>query len=829
MSQVDGFSLFKRISSGQFDACLMTTFSIDFPFYENVLLRRMTAAGVRHHVVLADEGMLVNAMDDQPPHSAGQDYVLAPMRCQGAFHPKLFLLVGEKCGLLAVGSHNLTLSGFGRNLEITNFVTFQKNSNEQNLFLFQQSFRAFGQWIEDYGSSLPQGVTEAWERTRRLAPWLSRDDAEPSKRAKLITSSKSSSSLWEQMAGDLPNEIEHVTGISAFFDRRSAFVEQLIKISKGQVTLGIQPETVSAHSNLISMEGAHVVDTQYLIIGQAAKYSHAKLLYFEGNESLFVSGSANLSWPAWLEEADRKNAEAVLLLKGEQADNTATSLGLDSLKDSPRVKHIEKHEEEVVESTTASTTISVFELNNDHELSVPVNENWPTGHYLAYRDDFGGFLQLGKRTGSCWLITGSELRMGKPILVVADAVICARLLVLNAQRIASNTSTGRERDLQHALGSLTSDAPDLDRLFSVVLKIYSETDSGSVLSAQGQKKTKEEEASEARSLIDNAPFSNKEEQKAGKRRVSGGQLAILLDVLIYTLNRSNSSDSSVFYGEDSRGRNEEEIIGTEDPGEEPEVHENFQDSDQAKREKAEFCQGKLEAVFRKLENNFKSGQQSDARWFGTAVSFSLGAICIVQQLCQVQPNEKKYLWVTRDFLNRLVGLCFQHLLEDDLPIEKKRENTSLFPVFESNEWSSFIAYLCWLCWKAGINLSFNPPVSMEQEERDKLIWRGACWLYLAQHITDDKEAREMASDLMAHHGTAAENWLKFLVESGKSLRHESKLPNFMGFDLARPAADPAQGFRLVRAYEGDMANLATIRGAGDRRRFKTSFLEFVGC
>ncbi|CAN0589091.1 unnamed protein product, partial [Ectocarpus sp. 12 AP-2014] len=392
--QADEFSLFNRISKGQFDACLMTTFSIDFPFYENVLLRRMTASGIRHHMVLADEHMLSSAMNDQPPHSAGHDYVLAPMRCQGAFHPKLFLLVGEKNGLLAVGSHNLTLSGFGRNLEITNFVTFQKATNEQHLSLFQQAYKAFSAWIEDYGTELPRGVAESWERTQRLAPWLSRDDAEYTGQAKILTSTKSSLSLWDQLASDLPDHINHVTGMSAFFDRQSAFVNRLVAVSNSHVTLGIQPDTVSASPQLLSMEGAKVVDIGVLSEDKKTEYTHAKLLHFEGGDGLFVSGSANLSWPAWLETSDHKNAEAVLVLKGELSNDAANSLNLAKLKESPAVKEIAQREDDPSEGKAVSARISVLELNDDLDLSVPVGERWPAEHYLAYSDDFGDFLSI---------------------------------------------------------------------------------------------------------------------------------------------------------------------------------------------------------------------------------------------------------------------------------------------------------------------------------------------------------------------------------------------------------------------------------------------------
>lgn len=51
-------------------------------------------------------------------NSTGIDYLLMPIP-RTLFHPKVFLFLSEKNGLAYIGSHNLTLSGFTQNLELT--------------------------------------------------------------------------------------------------------------------------------------------------------------------------------------------------------------------------------------------------------------------------------------------------------------------------------------------------------------------------------------------------------------------------------------------------------------------------------------------------------------------------------------------------------------------------------------------------------------------------------------------------------------------------------------------------------------------------------------
>ena len=46
-------SLFDEFKKGGYESCLITTYNIHFPFYEDVLLRRMQSAGIDHHLLLA--------------------------------------------------------------------------------------------------------------------------------------------------------------------------------------------------------------------------------------------------------------------------------------------------------------------------------------------------------------------------------------------------------------------------------------------------------------------------------------------------------------------------------------------------------------------------------------------------------------------------------------------------------------------------------------------------------------------------------------------------------------------------------------------------------
>ena len=169
---MDKVSLFEELKKGGYETSLITTFNIDFPFYEDVILRRMSSKGIRHHILMIDANQCMSAINEAPPLLAGRHYSLLPMRCGGAFHPKLLLLLGKRKGLLAIGSHNMTLSGFGLNVELTNVFRFALASKEDTLPIFWQAWLAITEWLDAAKEYLPESVIEATSKCTQFADWL---------------------------------------------------------------------------------------------------------------------------------------------------------------------------------------------------------------------------------------------------------------------------------------------------------------------------------------------------------------------------------------------------------------------------------------------------------------------------------------------------------------------------------------------------------------------------------------------------------------------------------------------------------------------------------
>jgi hypothetical protein len=167
---------------------LITTFNATLPFYEEVLLRKLVGAGCRHNVVLMDRSQCAVSWSSEAtrPRLAGHAYTLLPIGAPGAFHPKLCILVGPKKASILIGSHNLTLSGFGFNREVTNWIEVSGPKDSEGAALLGDSWWMARQWIEmERGKAADSLLEAALAVANFVNPLVA--NAEPSSRAVALT------------------------------------------------------------------------------------------------------------------------------------------------------------------------------------------------------------------------------------------------------------------------------------------------------------------------------------------------------------------------------------------------------------------------------------------------------------------------------------------------------------------------------------------------------------------------------------------------------------------------------------------------------------------
>ncbi len=101
-----------------------------------------------------------DSLQNHPPRHAGRRYTLFPIRVSGAFHPKLIFLVGKRKGLVIVGSHNMTLAGFGFNRELTNVIRISATDDETGHAIAARAWKEVTQWLASSGEKIPQQIID---------------------------------------------------------------------------------------------------------------------------------------------------------------------------------------------------------------------------------------------------------------------------------------------------------------------------------------------------------------------------------------------------------------------------------------------------------------------------------------------------------------------------------------------------------------------------------------------------------------------------------------------------------------------------------------------
>jgi hypothetical protein len=166
--------LFERLAhrpnGHSFHTAIVTTFSVEFAAFEQILLPQFESSGATNIVLIADRRMMGFALADGSltPKEAGRAYVVAgPEQLRGVFHPKIILQIGRRVARVVVASANATSAGIGGNFEITAEVGCTDETS-----LEQEFVGAVWRYLVRImtGEDSPVGNALSWAELR--APWL---------------------------------------------------------------------------------------------------------------------------------------------------------------------------------------------------------------------------------------------------------------------------------------------------------------------------------------------------------------------------------------------------------------------------------------------------------------------------------------------------------------------------------------------------------------------------------------------------------------------------------------------------------------------------------
>jgi hypothetical protein len=268
-TDIDPISLYDEVKAKGYEAAIVAAYAIDFAFYERVVLRRLQSAGCRHNLLLVDATQCGGQLADivRRPRFAGSDYTLLPVRTSGAFHPKFIFLIGKKKARLVIGSHNVTLSGFGIGREVSTVIDITPGSPESPIA--QELWQFVRAWTDDLGKD----IRRVLEATERIAPWLLE---RPKADSPLIVTLPNGVSLWQQLAPRLKRPISRVTVVSPYFDASCSMLRTIEKeLRPKQFVVAIQPSHTIINERAPSLvkSASSLMTGRWLVIAEIARES----------------------------------------------------------------------------------------------------------------------------------------------------------------------------------------------------------------------------------------------------------------------------------------------------------------------------------------------------------------------------------------------------------------------------------------------------------------------------------------------------------------------------------------------------------------------------
>ena len=315
---------------------IILTYNLDLTLYDGLVRRRLRSSGITNQAVFCDFGAYQDALDAlSAAPRLGHGYSVTPVRVPGAFHPKLYLVLGRQRGRLIVGSGNTSIGGLVRNAELFGVFDFDLERDESP----DAAFATCIGLVREVSDRAAEPVKQQIERGVTWAPWLKRKATQGKRR--LLLAGPGRPPLLDQVRELLPRRrMDQITVLSSSFDRRLAAMRKLSKIGSS-VTCVVQPDTAELDGRHVASLGDAVDWRPFVAPPQKEKKqrldlrAHAKLLVFESKGSeIAVFGSANASRPALL---DPESIEAVVVLPSAPAGTTVEQLGLSESLEQPSV------------------------------------------------------------------------------------------------------------------------------------------------------------------------------------------------------------------------------------------------------------------------------------------------------------------------------------------------------------------------------------------------------------------------------------------------------------------------------------------------------------
>lgn len=794
-------SLYEVLKDRKFEASVITTYNVYFPFYEDVVLRRLSASGARHNVLIVDKKQLAECLNTPSlrPRKAGYEYTLIPMDFGGAFHPKISMLLERSKGVLFVGSHNMTLSGYGVNRELTTKIKIVAK-DKSGIASARQIYHSLLEWLSSRQEVVPHYV-DAIKSLPQIAPWLKGKIEEEAKGGiQLFLTDPSGDSLWQNVRKTLPTGYKRVLVLSPFFDSKLNFLSTLTsELRVDEVIVGIDPYTVDINKQQQLIGKFKFVDASQIYKGKG--YLHAKAYWLEDHsgQSWLISGSANASNSAWLGTPSSRNIEAIVVHRGDEAKNAAQRIGITEIGNFPDISAAQwveigdrvkaKKEQERKTPLVLRTGEALYSEGQIFIQSGLVDESeFLTASLIGENNRMLGEITSLEHLGTYVALTiqSTETEISGIRFVQIQCRNNQQYLfyVHHQGHIERKLVGSHHAQFRASLESLSGDNPDIEKLILTVEKIIFDNPPEipdhlkkkvvtKVIGLNGIENDEPLERKQIESLAVHLKETTIEKKRT--RLMRSGDLGHLLDVLIHHLGIGlESSPGAGKDNTDHRGRSEEELVGSDDE----EQHGNIKiDPGQI----VKICNNKVHnLVGRMLKQLKKAALENDADHVIPIVQL-VAVLALLRQLRLLDYRANwmpagATLFAPKERVLLLEGcIKYLHGVSFNL-LDKALQELNDEPM---DEISRLHGLMLWLARECGKDIRSKTVLGEAPEQQKERILSKYLMMYLAPlAATDPVAVEEATSSIMS---TAApirkvdsDEWVQKHLFWGRGLRSFTK-------------------------------------------------------
>ncbi|MGJ1204605.1 hypothetical protein [Sphingobacterium lactis] len=579
------------IGSRRYHSCILTTFSFDFYFFEMKAMKWLRSCGVRNINVFIDgyyySELMRQATGEEMQLTAG--YSLYPVFQNSVFHPKIWMLFGDKEGLLIVGSGNLTNSGNGNNDEIWGAYHFDIRSTE-NAPIFSSAWNYLSMLSSTVKGQMNEKTTR-WiiEHSKWLnelpavKPFEFLNTSQKEKVAFLFNSE--TSSIWNELLKHISNEkIVEITTISPFYDSKGKVLQELKNLfPKADINVvleesGFIPSAMDLSKTFSFYDwcNAGISRVQYSKSDNSNSKLHGKIIHIKTKDGkeFCLFGSANITPEGLALAGKNANAEVSLLIRSEKG-GLLNKLGIKlkvgnkkQLSDFTSTAHKSIYET-IIKNNKFQVQLLSAELIYD-ELTIHLNGNFSEPFKFMLFDKENRYFHsqtFSKFEQELKVKLNAELGSFQYVQLanMEDEFVSNKLLVSDYFHLAKTHPNPKTEDIERIYSEIQNGelSKVLDLLHYAIIDETENEESASILNSRKTTDAKRDGNNEPEKLYDLSSYKPIEHSAYEKSLLLSSLSLRVLDVLKFIHSKSLSINRQIDISIDEQEENLGNIDGNE--------------------------------------------------------------------------------------------------------------------------------------------------------------------------------------------------------------------------------------------------------------------------